>query len=104
MKGDKFMDTSRYPEILFIGRAFEWLARLQGYIYGDLTLRGKTRPIVFNVGIDVMEEGSGDQPVLILLKGTGQVNRYQFNMRSHRLMVSETVRLCLAVEMVPWGS
>ena len=35
--------------------------------------------------------------------GKGQVSRYQFDMRSHRFMISETVRLCLAVEMVPWG-
>ena len=104
VKSHKFMDTSRYPEILFVGRAFEWQAPLQGYIYGDITLRGKTQPIVFNIGIDVLEEGSGDLPDRIFLKGTGQVSRYQFDMRSYRFMVSETVRLCLAVEMVPWGS
>jgi len=104
VKGHKFMDTSRYPEILFVGRAFEWLAPQQGYIYGDLTLRGRTQPIVFNIGIDVLEEGLGNLPDRIFLKGTGQVNRYQFDMRSYRFMVSETVRLCLAVEMVPWSS
>jgi polyisoprenoid-binding protein YceI len=108
VKGHKFMDTSRYPEILFIGRAFEWLAQWlaprQGYILGDLTLHGETQPIVFNVSIDVLEEGLGDLPDRIFLKGTGQVNRYQFDMRSYRFMVSETVRLCLAVEMMPWGS
>jgi polyisoprenoid-binding protein YceI len=104
VEGHKFMDTSRYPEILFVGRAFEWQGPLQGYIYGDITLRGKTQPIVFNIGINVLEEGSGDLPERIFLKGTGQVNRYQFDMRSHRFMVSETVRLCLAVELVLWES
>jgi len=103
VKSHKFMDTDKHPEILFVGRAFEWRAPLQGYIYGDLTLRGKTQPIVFNVGIDILEEGMGNLPDRIFLKGLGQVNRYQFDMRSHRFSVSETVRLCLAVEMVPWG-
>ena len=103
VRGPGFMDTSRYPDILFIGRAFGWLAPLQGYIYGDLTLRGETQPAVFNVSIDILEEGLGNLPDRIFLKGTGQVNRYQFNMRSRRFTVSETVRLCLAVEMVPWG-
>ena len=98
------MDASRYPDILFIGRAFEWLAPLQGYIYGDLTLRGKTQPVVFNVSIDILEEGLGNLPDRIILKGKGQVNRYQFDVRSRRFTVSENVRLCLDVGMVPWGS
>ena len=103
VKSHKFMATDQYPEILFVGRAFEWRAPLQGYIYGDLTLRGKTQPIVFNIGMDILEEGMGNLPDRIFLKGVGQVNRYQFDMRSHRFTVNETVRLCLAVEMVPWG-
>jgi polyisoprenoid-binding protein YceI len=102
--GREFMDTRHYPEILFVGRAFEWLAPLQGYIYGDLTLRGKTQPVVFDVSIDILEEGMGNLPDRILLKGLGQVSRYQFDMRHHRITISETVRLCLDVEMVPWGS
>ena len=104
VKGPGFMDISRYPEILFIGRSFEWLAPLQGYIYGDLTLRGKTQPVVFNVGIDILEDGLGNLPDRIFLKGTGQVSRYRFDMRSRRFSVSEIVRLCLAVEMVPWSN
>lgn len=103
VKGHEFMDTSRYPDILFIGRAFEWLAPLQGYIYGDLTLRGETQPVVFNVSIDILEEGLGNLPDRIFLKGKGQVNRYQFDMLSRKFTVSKTVRLCLSVEMVPWG-
>ena len=98
----EFMDTSRYPEILFTGRAFEWQGPLRGYIYGDLTLRGITQPVVFSVGIDVLEEGLGSLPDRIHLQGNGQVNRYQFNMRSHRIMISATVELCLDVELVPW--
>ena len=104
VQGHEFMDTRRYPEILFVGRAFEWLAPLQGYIYGDLTMRGITQPVAFNVGIDILEEGLGNLPDRIHLQGNGQVSRYQFDMRHHRITISETVRLCLDVEMVPWGS
>jgi polyisoprenoid-binding protein YceI len=99
----EFMDTGRHPEILFTGRAFEWLGPLQGYIYGDLTLRGITQPMVFRVSIEILEEGLGGLPDRIWLQGNGQVSRYQFNMRSHRIMISETVELCLDVELVPWG-
>ena len=103
VKGQEFMDTENYPEILFTGRAFEWLAPLRGYIYGDLTLRGITQPVVFSVGLEIVDEGLGGLPDRIRLQGNGQVNRYQFNMRSHRIMISNTVELCLDVELVPWG-
>lgn len=102
--GRAFMNVRQYPEILFVGRSFEWLAPGQGRLYGELTLRGRTRPVVFTVSMDVTEPGPGELPARIFLKGTGQINRYRFDMLSHRLMVSETVRLCLAVDMVPWGS
>jgi len=102
VQGREFMDTRRYPDILFVGRAFEWLAPLQGYIYGDLTMRGITQPVVFNVGIDILEEGLGNLPDRIHLKGNGQVSRYQFDMHHHRFTIGETVRLCLDVEMAPW--
>jgi polyisoprenoid-binding protein YceI len=102
-RGPQFLDTSHYPQILFIGRAFQWLNPLQGYIYGDLTLRGKTQPAVFDIDIEVLETGIGDLPVRILLTGNSEVSRRKFGMTSHRLMVSDKVRLCLSVELVAWG-
>jgi polyisoprenoid-binding protein YceI len=104
VKGHNFMDIRHYPEIIFAGHTFEWLGPMQGYMYGDLTLRGRTQGVVFKVSIDVTEPGTGELPGRILLRGTGQVSRYRFDMRSNSLTVSETVRLCLAVEMVRWGS
>lgn len=100
--GQHFMDTENYPDILFVGRAFQWLTPREGYIYGDLTLRGRTQPVVFNVSVDVLEAGEGDRPERIYLKGKSEVNRLNFDMRSHRVVVSERVRLCLSVELVPW--
>jgi len=100
--GEHFMDTENYPDILFVGRAFQWLTPQQAYIYGDLTLHGKTQQVVFNVTVDVLEPGEGDRPERIHLKGKSEVNRLNFDMRSHRVVVSERVRLCLSVELVLW--
>ena len=103
VKSHEFMDIKRYPEILFTGHAFEWLGPLQSHIHGDLTLRGITQPVVFSVDLEILEEGLSSLPERIRLQGNGQVNRYQFNMRSHRIMISSTVELCLDVELVPWS-
>jgi len=103
VKGHNFMDTANFPEILFVGRRFEWLNAVQAHIYGELTLRGRTRPIIFDVEIDALEDMEDDRAGRIRLRGTSHVSRFKYDMRSHRFFVSETIQLCLAVELVPWG-
>jgi polyisoprenoid-binding protein YceI len=108
VQSHEFMDTKRYPEILFVGRAFEWLGPQHGYIYGDMTLHGKTQPVVFNISVDVFDDPDDpsyfddDRPARIHLSGTSQVNRLEFDMRAHQFTISQTVRLCLSVDLVPW--
>ena len=100
--GQSFIDAERYPEILFVGRRFVWLDDKQARIYGELTLRGKTRPVIFNVEIDPDPEETPESDRRIRLRGTTYVNRIQFDMTSYQYFVSEQVQLCLAVELVPW--
>lgn len=100
--GHSFIDAERYPEILFVGRRFVWLNNRQARIYGELTLRGKTQPVVIPVDIDGVEDPLTGKLQQVRLRGTTQVNRIQFDMNSYRYFVSDTVRLCLAVELVPW--
>jgi len=103
VKGNNFMDTADYPEILYIGRRFEWLNAVQAHIHGELTLRGRTQPVIFDVEVDVLEDTNGNEADRIRLRGASHVSRFKFDMRSHRFFVSETVQLCLDVELLPWG-
>jgi polyisoprenoid-binding protein YceI len=100
--GQQFMDTDRYPDILFVGHTAHWQTALQGHIHGDLTLRGITRPVTFDVHVQALEGVENERPDRILLEGRSQVERRNFDMNSYRFFVSETVRLCLAVELLPW--
>ena len=103
LRSHEFMDTERYPEILFVGQTFEWISHPQhGHVYGDLTLHGITQPVMFEIDLDVLTAEGEDRPARIHLNGRSQVNRMKFDMRSHRMFVSQTVRLCLSVELVPW--
>jgi polyisoprenoid-binding protein YceI len=102
VRSHEFMDVERFPEILYVGRAFQWYNPLQAYIYGDLTLRGVTRPVVFNVEIEALERDAGGDPETIQLRGTAQVDRTAFDMRTHQIMISQTVKLCLSVELTRW--
>ena len=100
--GHDFMDTSNYPDILFVGHTAHWQSYTQGHIHGDLTLRGVTQPVVFELAIQTQDNGKDERPARILLQGRSQVNRMDFDMNSYRYFVSETVRLCMSVELVPW--
>ena len=103
-KGSQFMDTARYPEILYVGRRFEWVSEVHAHVYGELTLRGKTRPVIFEVDFSAPDKTQGDQAGRIRLRGGSHVNRFDYDMRTHRFFISETIQLCMAVELVPWGS
>jgi polyisoprenoid-binding protein YceI len=100
--GHSFIDAEQYPEILFVGRRFVWLNDRQARIYGELTLRGRKQPVVFNVDVERNAEQAPEADRRIRMRGTTLVNRFQFDMNSYRYFVSEQVQLCMAVELVPW--
>jgi len=100
--GHDFMDTGNYPDILFVGHTAHWQNSSEGHIHGDLTLRGVTRPVTFSLTVSALEAGEENRPARIRLQGRSQVERTSFDMNSYRFFVSDTVRLCMAVELVPW--
>jgi polyisoprenoid-binding protein YceI len=102
VRGSNFMDTANYPEILYVGRKFEWLGSEHAHIYGDLTVRGRTHPVIFDADIEVPEDTLDSWPDRVRLRGLSHVSRFNFDMHSHRLFVSDTIRLCLSVELVRW--
>ena len=103
MRSHEFMDTARYPEILFVGHTFEWHDHpIHGHVFGDLTLHGVTQPAMIDLDLDMLEGFENGRPAHIYLSGYGEVNRMHYDMRSYRFLVSHTVRLCLTVELVPW--
>jgi polyisoprenoid-binding protein YceI len=102
VQGRHFIDSQRYPEILFVGRAVHLDNQERGHVHGELTLHGVTQPVVFEISLRVLENGENNRPDRIYMKGKGEVNRFEFDMNSYRYFVSDSVRLCLSVEMVPW--
>ena len=102
VRGSNFMDTANYPEILYVGQKFEWFGSEHAHIYGDLTVRGRTHPVIFDADIEVPEDALDSWPERVRLRGLSHVSRFNFDMHSHRLFVSDTVRLCLSVELVRW--
>ncbi len=95
-KNDLFFDAERFPEILFVSRRFEIVEPGRARLYGDLTLHGVTRPVAFDVQVDVeaqrRESAAGDR---IALAARTTVRRSEFGMTHLKRLVSDEVTLCL---------
>ena len=98
IKSGTFIDVGRYPEILFVSTGFQWVAGTAGIVKGNLTLHGVTRPVIFNVKLsDIRGDKAGDSDT-ILIKMTAPISRADFGMTKRRLLVSDSVKLCMSIE------
>jgi polyisoprenoid-binding protein YceI len=113
IKSERFFDVEKYPEILFVSRGFEWTGKDTATIVGDLTVHGVTKPVVFDVtltpvkgtsGNTAVETISGSKVNRMLVKATTTIHRSQFGMDNLSKLVSDSVRLCMSVEVVRYSA
>ena len=98
IKSGTFIDVERYPEILFVSTGFEWLIGTAGIVKGNLTLHGVTRPVTFNVKLSDIKGNKVGNSDIILIKMTAPISRADFGMSKRRLLVSDSVKLCMSVQ------
>jgi len=105
IKSERFFDVEKYPEILFVSRGFEWTGQDTATIVGDLTVHGVTRAVVFDVTLTPVKDTSGLEDISgklsnrMLIKATTTIHRSQFGMDNMSKVVSNSVDLCMSVEV-----
>jgi polyisoprenoid-binding protein YceI len=104
LKGERFFDVTRFPEILFVSTGFKWTSSTGGLLRGDLTLRGITRPVIFRVTLADIEGSDVATGRKILVKATTTINRSEFGMDTLSKLVSDDVQLCMSVEADKLGA
>ena len=113
IKGERFFDVEKYPEILFVSRGFEWTGQDTANIVGDLTVHGVTKAVVFAVtltpvkdaaGSTAIETLSGSKVNRMLVKATTTIYRSNFGMDGMSKLVSDSVNLCMSVEVVRYSA
>lgn len=104
IKGERFFDVDKYPEILFVSHGFEWTGQDSAKIIGNLTVHGVTRPVVFDVTLTPVEDASGSKTNRMVVKATTTIHRSDFGMDSMSRLVSDSVDLCMSVEVVRYSS
>ncbi|TWJ09095.1 YceI family protein [Altererythrobacter ishigakiensis] len=100
LKGERFFWVERHPTVRFVGREMKMTSPTRGSVDGDLTARGVTKPVTLDVTFDrPPAEAAPDD--IIALTGTTRINRYDFGMKSYRLIVGKYVNIELRARMVP---
>jgi polyisoprenoid-binding protein YceI len=98
IKGDSFFDANRFPEVLFVSNGFQWTGPDSAVLTGELTLRGITKPVIFNVTLTALDDRQFNQSMKILVKATTTIDRAEFGMDKLESVVDSDVQLCLSVE------
>ena len=102
LKSEDFFDVEHYPEVLFISNGFKWTGPKTAVLKGDLTIRGITRPVTFNVTLTTVDANKVDKAQKILVKATTTIDRSEFGMKKLATMVNNNVQLCMSVEAVKY--
>jgi polyisoprenoid-binding protein YceI len=93
-----FLDVEAHPEIRFRSAAFApKLLRDGGKLSGELTLRGMTRPVTF----EVLPAGCDNPGRGCELQVRGRVSRQAFGMTAYRLTVRDHVDFDFRVKLHP---
>ena len=100
IKSERFFDVEKYPEILFISSGFKWTGTHTATIAGDLTVHGVTKPVVFDVTLSHVKDAAGKLTHRMIVKATTTIHRAEFGMDNMSQLVSDSVNLCLTVEVV----
>jgi polyisoprenoid-binding protein YceI len=84
-----FLDTTRYPDIVFISAPIaDTVLATGGRIQGQLSLRGQSRPVDFQ-----MRKSSCQAPgIQCPIEVNGQLSRRQFGINAYRLSVRDTIQ------------
>jgi polyisoprenoid-binding protein YceI len=96
-RSPEFFDAERYPSVLFTAENVrEPLLIDGGELRGELLLRGLTRPQVLHIEPAACARPGFDCPVI----AHAELMRSEFGMTSRRMVVSDRVRLRLAIRFV----
>lgn len=105
LRSADFFDAENFPMMTFKSTRVEQVNKHNGRLYGDLTIRGVTKPVV----LDVTYEGQAQSPWGTTSAGfsaTGKINRKEWNMQWNAaletggVLVGDDVTISIELELV----
>lgn len=83
LAGPKYLDAGQFPQATFVSTAFHRITATHGKVTGDFTLRGKTKPVTFDVTLVGAGPGFAGSPVMghvIGIHAEGTINPQDYAM------------------------
>ena len=106
LRSRKFFWTDQYPEIQFVSTQCKDIQGKRFNIYGDLTIRGRTHPVIFQTEL-LMEPGDITARETIFFRAQTYIKRKDFHLGTGSgfdplmFLTTETLKLRLEVEGIP---
>ncbi len=99
MKGEKLFDAKKYPEITFKSTKFEKLSDKTGKVFGDLTIKGVTKPVILDVTLNYAGPHPLTKKPVIGVGAVTTVKRGDFGVSQGIPLVSDEVTIEIQTEM-----
>jgi len=99
MRGAGVLDVANYPEIRFVSTRFVLTGEGSGWLNGELTIRGITRPVSLRVTLG-SATGSPPRDGTLAFSATGEASRREFGLSAWSAVVGDVVQMNIQVEFV----
>ena len=93
-----FLESAKYPEITFVSRKVEKVDATHGKLYGDLTIKGVTKPVVLELTVNKVGEHPMRKTQAAGFTATATVHRSEFGVTMYVPAVADDVVIRIEVE------
>ncbi len=98
VKGPKFLDTEKYPEMTFTSTKVTRTGEKTLRVEGDLTLHGITRPIVLETTLNQLGPSPFDKRPTVGFTATGSLKRSDFGIATYLPLIGDAVTITIDAE------
>ena len=93
-----FLEAAKYPEIGFVSSKVDKLASGKARLYGDLTIKGVTKPVVLELRVNKLGDHPTRKTPAAGFTATTTIKRSEFGVTKLLPMVSDDVEVRIEVE------
>jgi polyisoprenoid-binding protein YceI len=93
-----FLESAKYPEISFSSRRVERVDATHGKVYGDLTIKGVSKPVVLDLAVNRLGEHPMRKTQAAGFTATTTVHRSEFGVTAYVPAVSDDVVIRIEIE------
>jgi polyisoprenoid-binding protein YceI len=98
VKGPKFLETEKFPEMIFSSTKVTRTGDKTLMIEGDLTLHGITKPIALDAKLNQAAPNPFDKRPTVGFSATGTLKRSDFGIATYLPLIGDTVTITIDAE------